>query len=59
MTADFPTLVAPAPVRSRKHLTVASLLAFVALGLMAAFPQRGTNPVARQSRFHGFSGTDI
>jgi hypothetical protein len=29
MTAIFPTLVAPAPVRSRKHLTVASLLAFM------------------------------
>ena len=38
MTADFPTLVVPAPVRSRKHLTVASLLAFLTLGLMAAFP---------------------
>ena len=36
MTADFPTLTVPtpAPVRSRKHLTVASLLAFLTLGLM-------------------------
>ena len=38
MTAIFPTVAAPAPMRSRKHLIVASLLAFIALGLMAAFP---------------------
>lgn len=46
MTADFPTLVAPAPVRSRKQLTVASLLAFVALGLTAAFPSHALDLVA-------------
>jgi hypothetical protein len=48
MTADFPTLTvpAPAPVRSRKHLTVASLLAFLALGLMAAFPSHALDLVA-------------
>ena len=36
MTAIFPTVAAPAPMRSRKHLIVASHLAFIALGLMAA-----------------------
>ena len=46
MTADFPTLVAPAPVRSRKHLTVASLLAFLTLGLMAAVPSHALDLVA-------------
>jgi hypothetical protein len=50
MTADFPTLTvlapAPAPVRSRKHLIVASLLAFIALGLMAAFPSHALDLVA-------------
>ena len=48
MTADFPTLTvpAPAPVRSRKHLTVASLLAFLTLGLMAAFPSHALDLVA-------------
>ena len=46
MTADFPTLVAPAPLRSRKHLTVASLLAFLTLGLMAAFPSHALDLVA-------------
>jgi hypothetical protein len=46
MTADFPTLTVPAPVRSRKHLTVASLLAFLTLGLMAAFPSHALDLVA-------------
>jgi hypothetical protein len=46
MTAIFPTLAAPAPVRSRKHLTVASLLAFLTLGLMAAFPSHALDLVA-------------
>ena len=46
MTAIFPTVAAPAPTRSRKHLIVASLLAFIALGLMAAFPSHALDLVA-------------
>ena len=48
MTADFHTLTGPAPVpvRSRKHLPVASLLAFLTLGLMAAFPSHALDLVA-------------
>jgi len=46
MTADIPTLTVPAPVRSRKHLTVASLLAFLTLGLMSAFPSHAVDLVA-------------
>ena len=46
MTAIFPTVAAPAPMRSRKHLIVASLLASIALGLMAAFPSHALDLVA-------------
>ena len=54
MTAILPTLAAstPAPMRRRKHLTVASLLAFLTLSLMAAFPSHALDLVA----FTGISG---
>ena len=50
MNATLPSVVATAhtrsPVHSRKHLTVASLLAFLTLGLMAAFPSHALDLVA-------------
>ena len=49
MNATLPSVVATAhtrsPVHSRKHLTVASLLAFLTLGLMAAFPSHALDLV--------------
>lgn len=55
MTTVRPTLPSPAPMRSRKHLSVASLLAFMTLlgsGLMAAFPSHALDLVA----FAGIGG---
>lgn len=55
LAAHAPTLVptpAPTPTRTRRHLTVASLLALLSLGLMAALPSHALDLVA----FAGIGG---
>ena len=52
MTRNLPTLAAPAPSLAQGDLTVASLLAFLALGLMAVFPSHALDLVA----FTGIAG---
>jgi hypothetical protein len=54
MSAVRPTPAATttAPARSRQHLTIASLLAFLTLGLMATFPSHALDLVA----FAGIGG---
>jgi hypothetical protein len=52
MNATLPTLAAAAPTRARKHLIIASLLAFLTLGLMATFPSHALDLVA----FAGIGG---
>ena len=46
MDAVIPPLALAAPKRSRMHLSVASLLVFLTLGLMAAFPSHALDLVA-------------
>jgi hypothetical protein len=52
MNAVLPTVAATAATRSRSHLTIASLLACLTLGLMASFPSQALDLVA----FTGITG---